>query len=381
MTNENKHPVDWDKLMECIEAGNTNGEGVSLNEEEKKLLATFSGFKAHVAAEEMPVDAHALLAKLNERIAKDETATTIVAMQRKKRAWLYAAAVLLPLLIAGLWFWNVHDQKNNAAVAERKLQDVKLILSNGNAVELGINKAVTEAGGQQVAQADQNELVYNSNNTAAVNKLEVPRGKKFVLQLADGTKVWLNAESSLSFPVSFSGNTREVVLIGEAYFKVTHDATKPFIVHTGNANVQVLGTSFNVHAYGNEPMVTTLVEGKVKLSNTKKEELLLAPGEQAIQSAVDNSFRKNSVDVEPFVAWKDNMLLFNNASLLEITKRLEREYDYRFVFSNEGVKNKHYTISLTQAGDIATVLKYLSKTGPFKYTIRGNEIEIGEADN
>ncbi|MBN9295853.1 MAG: FecR domain-containing protein [Filimonas sp.] len=385
MTNENKHPVDWEKVIMCLENGGLGGDSVLLNEEEKKLLEQFLHFRNHLGKVDISFDKQAMLALLNARIEADEAQGSDVVKQAsvvKKvapRRWLYIAAVLIPLIVAGIWFFNREGNKQQVNVTVKApLQDIKLTLSDGSVVSLGGNKEIKERNGEAVANGDANMLAYDQDNKTSnvMNKLDVPRGRKFSLTLADGSKVWLNAESTISFPIAFKGNTREVVLSGEAYFEVKHDATKPFIVHTGNAQVQVLGTSFDVAAYSNEQMKTTLVEGSVKVSNEKGESIRLIPNEQAVQSAVDNSLKKNTVNIEPIVAWKNNVLAFQNEDLVAIVKRLEREYDYHFVFNNEAVKGIHYTGNLTQANNIETVLSYLSKTGTFRYTIKGREVIV-----
>ncbi len=331
--------------------------------------------------ENVSFDVKAMWNRLNERIDADEQALHASRVRRKRRFYQLVAAILLPVILAGIWVAKKSEepvQKKTPVVAEkRNLQNIQLTLSDGSVVTLGEEKKVNEADGKAVAIADEEGLAYNNDEgkSAAINKLQVPRGRKYMLQLADGSKVWLNAESTISYPVSFVGNTREVEISGEAFFQVSQNAAKPFIVHTGKADVQVLGTSFNVSSYGEELMKTTLVEGKVKVSNAKNKSLVLVPGEQAVQSIDDDLLKKN-VDVEMIIAWKDDLFFCQNESLESIAKRLEREYDYRFVFKNDELKNIRYSVSLYQNTDINTVLKYLSKAGPFNYSVNGNEILV-----
>lgn len=325
-------------------------------------------------------DTRAMLDKISKRIDEYELHTLHVKRMRK-RVLIYTASILLPLVLISLWLFKANNQaqlKKQMIVNNRKVQDIQLVLSDGSIIKLGEQKDVKEADGKSIARVDTDGLAYTGNkdiSIAVINELQVPRGRKFMLQLADGSKVWLNAESSISYPVNFTGNTREVTISGEAYFEISHDKAKPFIVHTGKATIEVLGTSFNLSSYGGEAMKTTLVEGKVKVTSERKEIEYLTPLEQAIISKAGD-LSKKQVDIEPIVSWKDDLLVCKNERLEDIAKRLEREYDYHFIFNDEDVKNIHYSVNLVQNTNITTVLKYLSKAGPFTYSVNGNEIQI-----
>lgn len=385
MINEANDHIDWDKLIELIDAGQINEKNVPLTEEERELVRTFLALKASMGKKKESFDTLHALSKVKERIALKKVAeqqANVVRLRRKR--WLYAAAVLLPVIIvSAIWLGKL--QKMDTAgkpVLAIAPASVKLTLGNGNKIELSDSKSVAGSNGAAIAQVQNGTLAYNAQATTAEDKakqnlLEVPRGRKYNLVLSDGTKVWLNAESSLSYPVGFSGNTREVTLTGEAYFEVTHDATKPFIVHTAETAVQVLGTSFDVSAYKTEATIATLVEGKVKV-NAGKTEVILQPGEQSVKEKGSDVLNKRVVDTDEFVAWKNDRLLFKNASLLNITERLGRVYNYNFVFENEALKNAHCTISLVQTADISSILEHLAKARIINYSIKGNEVYMSE---
>jgi transmembrane sensor len=155
---------------------------------------------------------------------------------------------------------------------------------------------------------------------------QTPRGQKSIVELTDGTKVYLNSNTRMSYPNKFSGAQREVSLEGEAFFEVAHDASKPFVVKTAVSTTQVLGTSFNVSAEENKNTAITLITGNVNVETTQNK-TNLTPGEQAIIDIQSKNLRTQSVDVEEIIAWKDNILVFKQTSLHEAAEKLEKWYD------------------------------------------------------
>jgi transmembrane sensor len=165
-----------------------------------------------------------------------------------------------------------------------------------------------------------------------------PRGLKSEIVLPDGSKVFLNSESSVSFPTQFAGKTREIALSGEAYFQVIHDPSKPFIVKTSKAQTEVLGTSFNVKARAGKDVEVTLVEGKVNILS-EKFAAILKPGEQARINRTNQSVAIRKVHVAQFVGWKDNVLCFEQTSLADAAATLESWYDVDIIIASESLKD------------------------------------------
>ena len=196
--------------------------------------------------------------------------------------------------------------------------------------------------------------------------------------LDDGTKVWLNADTKIRFQVNFDKTpTREVYLeSGEAFFKVAKNPDKPFIVHKGAMNIQVLGTSFNLNTYS-DVLQTTLVEGKVSVGfkNTDKK-LTLNPGQQANANLLTTELSKQDVDPDLFVAWKDGVLVFNNTTMEALMEHLGRLYDYDIVFENEQLKNLHYNGSTDKSATIKPLLDIIEKTTNVKFTIKDRRIIV-----
>jgi len=218
-----------------------------------------------------------------------------------KNKWLelarYAAVITLPMLIAGYLLLqnnNVNQLATTLPKIEPGTQTAHLVLSNGKQIALDdMNLSMKEANDKVIIENKERTLNYTSLNkkqktqSSVFNELLIGKGEEYQLVLSDGTRVWLNSETSLKFPVQFTHNKREVILEGEAFFEVTKNPNAPFIVKTGQMDVEVLGTSFNVSAYKDEATVqATLVEGKVKVSSQygNASEQILKPNEQAVFS-------------------------------------------------------------------------------------------------
>ena len=216
-------------------------------------------------------------------------------------------------------------------------------------------------------------LLYNSYSQRDVesqlvyNTIEIPSGTKSKLTLADGTSVWLNAGSSLKYPVNFNGTTRNVELSGEAFFEVEKNKEKPFIVSAGDLSIKVLGTKFDCCAYsGSNTIETVLLEGSVELSGPGSNKFLMVPGELAVFSKTDHTLRKSEVNLDKYIAWKSGKLLFRDDPMERVIERLGRWYGVQFqVDDNELLK---YTYSATfSAESLDQVLKMLALSAPINF--------------
>lgn len=258
-----------------------------------------------------------------------------------------------------------------------------LITSDGTEHDLATGiQSIIASDGTEIKNTG-NQLQYISKNENAnelrYNTLKVPRGGEYFLILSDSTKVWLNSETTLRFPVQFVGDIRRVELTGEAYFEVFENTSRPFVVSSGNQLVKVLGTQFNVSSYSDQPSIyTTLVEGKVEISLASDPglKLILNPSEQGIVNTMDNEFQKIKVDVRSYVAWKDGRFVFEDQSLEEIMHTLSKWYDVQSVFSNEESKKLKFTGNLERYADFEEVLAKIEKTNEVSFKIENNTITI-----
>jgi ferric-dicitrate binding protein FerR (iron transport regulator) len=213
------------------------------------------------------------------------------------------------------------------------------------------------------------------------NELYIPKGKSYSLILSDGTRVWLNAESSIRYPVQFGSNERRVVIDGEAFFDVTHDTGKPFIVQTNDYNVKVLGTKFNVNAYKDEKVTaTTLVSGLVSVSKEGANDLLVNPGEQISFNRSDGSIGKKEVDVELFTSWVNNKLKLESMRVEDIFRILGRRYDIDVFFSDEGAKDVEFTGKIPLNDNLNVILDQISIISNIEFQIEKRLIVVRYKD-
>ncbi len=255
------------------------------------------------------------------------------------------AASLVIVCACSYYFFSLSNHNNNAVSA--KVQHIGpggnnavLILEGGDRIDLeqSASGRLAQDAGIAIVKRESGKLEYdagagsvNQKGKAGFNTILTPRGGTYQVVLSDGSKVWLNSESSIKFPTCFIGTERHVELQGEAYFEVAKDASKPFIVKVDKQSVRVLGTTFNVNSYINEKVITTtLVEGAVKVSNNTNH-LVLKAGQQAI-AAADNKFLLKTVDVNEFLAWRNGMFSFNKANLETVMRQFERWYDIEVEF-------------------------------------------------
>ena len=289
--------------------------------------------------------------------------------------WSAAAAILLLSLGALFYFKDsgivLHGEE--IAIGGNK---AKLILSSGKMIDLA-NLQVNDSlvlNGMVIHKDEEGSISYMSamkeSTKPTYDEISTPRGGEFKIVLADGTKVHLNANSSLRFFNNLNGTEREVWLRGEAYFEVEHNKDKPFVVHTEEQNIRVLGTVFNVKSVSGYSQ-TTLVEGSVALRNGK---IKLRPGEQlTTERGVDQSVI--TVDLEAFLAWKEGYFLFNNDPLEDVMQKIADWYDVDFEFRDHIEKEKIWA-TVSKYRDINEVLRMMELTGAAHFKIKGRRIII-----
>ena len=305
--------------------------------------------------------------------------------------WKYAALFILPLSVA-LVLWQ--GMKNEAEEEHRQFSAVSrpggeraiLKLYNGKTVVLDstMKSSLIAHEANVRIEMDSNHLLrYSSCDSIGItdanknNELIIPKGGEYQVVLADGTKVWLNSASRLIYPQSFMGKERRVVLSGEAFFDVAHDAERPFIVETSRMNVKVLGTRFNVNDYDdNEEVSTTLVNGSVEIVSGDQQVFRLVPGEQAYGK--ENKLEKREVNVRLYTSWIDGKFLFNNTELEEIAKQISRWYDVEIFFSSENVKKVRFTGAIVKFKPLDDLVRMIESTSQVRFSVKGKTIVISE---
>lgn len=307
------------------------------------------------------------------------------------RKWAAAAAILL--LGTGSYFLLFNKAKPAQIIAATPVlqHDVapggnKAVLTLGNGATIILDSAhigkLAEQKNAVVIKSDSGKLVYESTKEKSAgivfNTLSTPRGGQYQLTLPDGSKVWLNAASSITYPTAFTGTERKVTITGEAYFEVVHNAAMPFHVSVNGIDVEDLGTHFNINAYTDEPEIkTTLLEGSVRIAKANHK-LILKPGQQAIISNNQRIEITKSVDLDDVVAWKDGKFRFNSVDIQSIMRQAARWYDVEVEYEDNGKVNEPETFSggISRNVNVSELLHILEITGKVHFDIEGKKIIV-----
>lgn len=273
---------------------------------------------------------------------------------------------------------NIEISKNDAITLELENGDIEVIY-------LDLNKKIRDGQGRVIGNQKKSQLTYISNTNPsklAYNTIKVPYGKRFDIILADGTHVYLNAGSSMKYPVEFiKGEERKVFLNGEAYFDVFSDKSHPFIVNVNDMNVQALGTEFNISSYPEDSTFNTvLVEGSVKIFKEDKNAqsfVILEPNYKAAWKNKEKIIFVEKVDTKIYTSWLDGKLVFKNTQFKNIIKKLERHYNVSIINKNTEL-NEQYFDATFDVETIEQVLNSFKKSYEIHYTIKNNQIIINK---
>ena len=330
-------------------------------------------------------DIKAVSARVRERIQEKE-----MGKRRVLRKWyaVTGAACLIGIILGGVFL----NHRESVALVENNPEQVvnekvMLVLSDGQTIGLAHQGTDSIYIGQATIIKKENQLAYQRRQDTLGTRVEEERnriittvGGDYCFILSDGTKVWLNAESELDFPVDFVGKERVVRLKGEAYFEVKPDAAHPFIVETRGVRTRVLGTSFNIKAYDNEESIfTTLLTGKVKVSaiGEENESVVLTPGMQSEWQENGQKMSVKKVNAENFTAWRQGAFMFDNENIMVVTRVLERWYGLKFIY-NENVHEHTFSGRLSKDEPLESILETLTFTGGPQFKIEKDVVYIIE---
>ena len=308
--------------------------------------------------------------------------------RRMTLRWSIAASIILLVgLFVGRTINEVRDMHEEQELAKNVMQPgtskAILMMADGKEVVLEQGQNLNILLNERVRVATSNRgIVYEEHGKGVVteeyNKLTTPIGGEYSLVLSDGTKVFLNADSELKYPVEFSDGKRIVDLKGEAYFEVHKDSLRPFVVRMNGAEVTVLGTSFNVNTYGDDGQIyTTLVNGSVRVSSVKNGQAeVLKPGMQSVMDVQSGQLTVREVDVEPYVAWREGRFVFRTMTLDLIMRQLQRWYDFEVFYQNPELKDYEFRGVIKRDMDLDKVLSVIKVTTNVDFEVKGKVITI-----
>ena len=309
--------------------------------------------------------------------------------RRMKTIIRYAAILTLPIVAASIFLLQKNDRQAIVSISEViKPGEHKAVLITGGGDRITLSDStlspIQEQNGM-IVNVMNNKVFYTlpedslcTQESPIFNTLQIPRGGEYFLTLADGTEVWLNAETEIRYPVQFTGNKRVVYLDGEAYFTVAPDKKKPFTVVSTHASVSVLGTQFNFRAYPDEQDVqTTLVSGSVIMQSEKyKQQVKLVPGEQGVLEKRSANLTKLEVNTYLYTAWKDGRFAFRDARLEDLFNILARWYDLSVFYQSPEAKDIRFTGDLNKTDDFKSILKIIEQNERVIFTVNQRTVFI-----
>lgn len=302
----------------------------------------------------------------------------------------YAAILILPLAVVAYVLLSTSKPTEPITVVRNQIEEKLsapvrkqpvLVLNDGSVLQLAREEGKREVTSN--ATSDGNELVYSKNDspenrvTVEYHTVMVPKGGEYHVVLADGTKVWFNEETELKYPVVFVGEKREVYLkSGEVYLEVARDEKCPFIVHTGNGDIRVLGTQFNVKYLTDQKVATTLVKGGVQVKKGNVE-VILQPNQQAVVGEVVSKIPVMDVeDVEEIICWKDNMFFFRDVELEQIMDKLAEWYGFTVFYETPETKSEKFFVRIDKYAEVNGILEVMSEVSNVKFKISGKTVSV-----
>lgn len=310
----------------------------------------------------------------------DNTVFNRVRSEKKKipmYRWLGGAAAAIVLIIGSYLFFN-NSEEQPSLVADI-FEDVDpganratLTFADGSVYNLSEQQSEITTDEMGIRYSNGERIAEESEPTIVT--LSTPRGGQYRITLPDGTKVFVNSASVIKYPTQFTDRIREVEVQGEAYFEVAPDHSRPFVVHSSNQHIKVLGTKFNLNSYANEPAATTLLEGSVQIDfSGGSSPVTLRAGQQTVLK--DNMITVNEVNPQDYIGWTQDVFVFSDVPLTEIMKQLERWYDIEVLYP-QGFKDANFFAEIPRNRKLSEVLRSLEKAGNYKFEQRERRVTV-----
>jgi transmembrane sensor len=375
--------------------------GEASHEEEQRLLNFYGSFNSPSETEPIPgLDEvkDKIFDKISEKITPEVDYSRSFNLYYLKSFSI--AAMILLTITTGIYFYSNRTIQEEEQFVEISVKNdilpgnnkAILTLADGSKISLddAANGLLASQGNIAITKTENGEIVYEKNNLdknkgilspSVINTIQTPKGGKFQVRLPDGSKVWLNSASTLSYPTAFTGTERKVKLEGEAYFEIASNKKIPFRVESDGQIVEVLGTHFNINSYDDEDFTkTTLLEGSVRVilnsqSDVKGKTRMLKPGEQSLTNSSQSGIRIENADTEKAVAWKNGYFKFKNTPIQQIMREVERWYDVELVYEGT-MPTDEFTGFISNEVNISGVLKILEQSGGVKFSVKGKKIKV-----
>lgn len=389
--NEQHTPIDWDKILESLERD--QAEGKALTRAEAELLAELNAIR---------LDAYGLLVNyktyhkqerwsaLKAHIDQSELPGEIE-NTAKQSVWLWpriaGVAVAVALIVVGVYFFNDASHPNFVSGYVKPVSNVgpgvtgaTLTLASGQKIKLSdaVDGELVNEAGVKITKAAGGHLVYELKGSSSapntMNTLATENGETYQVRLPDGSMVWLNAASSLTYRTNLLENgKRKARLIGEAYFEIAKDSSHPFVVESNGQQIEVLGTQFNISCYAGEPIKTTLLEGAVKIG-AGRDTAVLKPGQQSLFT-IDGKLKIYQTNMEEAVAWKNGYFSFNEEKIRDVMRQIARWYNIDVQYA-AGLTNEGFTGTISRYTNISDVLKMLQATKTVHFEVEGRRVRV-----
>lgn len=329
--------------------------------------------------------------KMFDRITNNPMFKVERSKPRIKNWWRISAVAAVLLLGLCVFFFSTHLTSMMSSSTVKITRTIApssrpmLRLADGRMLDLDStsNGILATQGNTNIIMKDQALHYENDTETAVAagikNTIVIPKGRQYQLVLPDGTKIWLNTATTLTFPVKFDKHIREVAISGEAYFEVAHAEKWPFVVHTKDQKVEVLGTYFNISTYKDDDFTkTTLVKGRVRVAmpeELRATDKVLQPGQQALTFGKDHKIQVSNIDTEEVTSWRNNLFIFNNEEISEVMQKVSRWYDVEVEY-RDGMEGKKIGGTIPRFEDLNELLKALQATGLLHYKMEGGKVII-----
>lgn len=371
-------PEEKDNLQKWLEQSPEN------REEYIKAEKLYNSLKTTTSVDEIHTDT--AWNKVYAQTIRKENKRIMIRISR------YAAVILFLIGIGSLFYFrNSGDNIKEDMITLNNVTNPTLFTDDGQVVELGkesfsLSKEEViinnEANKTLTYEKHKDDFIAKKEKNASMNHLIIPHSNTYQLILSDGTRVWLNSESQLVYPSAFSAHEREVKLIGEAYFEVTPDKARPFVVKTEGMDIKVLGTSFNISCYPEESCVSaTLVEGSVLISLASGREQIISPSQQLKYDAESHKVELHNVDTQLYTSWKEGIYIFKNLTLEEIMRKLQRWHTFTISYEDESLKNRRYNLQAERDFALDKLLELISFSSDIQFEKNQSLIHIKRKEN